>query len=181
MSDLFDDVTADQDPFKKLASKIPGFGGYIERQNRRAADKILRELIAEKYTELWKKTTNLQQDLASAGDLMHLDEIETAAVKLQTFTDKVANASYGYSGFFDSEKINEEELAKMYEFDTSMLDMVDGIDSAIENVLSSVGGDGMPAAVRHLVGLSRDVVDVFESRDAVITALDDSEAETTEE
>ncbi len=36
MSDLFDQVTGDQDIFKKLASKIPGFDGYIERQNRRA-------------------------------------------------------------------------------------------------------------------------------------------------
>jgi hypothetical protein len=43
MSDLFEKVTGAQDIFKKLASKIPGFGGYVERQNRRAADKILRE------------------------------------------------------------------------------------------------------------------------------------------
>ena len=42
MSDLFEKVTNAQDIFKKLASKIPGFSGYIERQNRRAADKLLR-------------------------------------------------------------------------------------------------------------------------------------------
>jgi len=35
MSDLFDQVTSDQDPIKKLMSKIPGFKGYIERATRR--------------------------------------------------------------------------------------------------------------------------------------------------
>ena len=57
MSDLFDKVTGDQDVFKKLASKIPGFNGYIERQNRRAADKILREAVADRYEELWKRVS----------------------------------------------------------------------------------------------------------------------------
>ena len=37
MSDFFGRVTGDQDPIKKLASYIPGFKGYIERENRRAA------------------------------------------------------------------------------------------------------------------------------------------------
>ena len=49
MSDLFDQVTGDQDIFKKLASKIPGFDGYIERQNRRAADKLMREINSRSF------------------------------------------------------------------------------------------------------------------------------------
>ena len=52
MSDLFDQVTQDQDPLTKLASKIPGFGGYIERESRRAADKLLRESTADRYQEI---------------------------------------------------------------------------------------------------------------------------------
>ncbi len=41
MDEFFQKVTSQQDPFKKLASYIPGFSGYIERQNRRDADKII--------------------------------------------------------------------------------------------------------------------------------------------
>ena len=37
MDDFFQKVTNQQDPFKRLASFIPGFGGYIERQNRHQA------------------------------------------------------------------------------------------------------------------------------------------------
>ena len=171
MSDLYDQVSADQDPFKKIASKIPGFGGYIERQNRRAADKLLRELIADRYTELWKRVGELQEGLASSGELMFLDDMEKAATKLQTFTDKISNASYGYSSFFDAAKVNEEELAQLYEFDAAMLELVDGISSALDNVEASQGSDGMPAAVSHLVGLTRDVVTAFERRDEVISSI----------
>jgi hypothetical protein len=171
MSDMFDKVTADQDPVKRIASKIPGFGGYIERQNRRAADKLVREQIAARYTELRTKVTELQQDLAGEGELTLLDDLEKAAMKLQTFIDKVENAAHGYSGFFDAVKINEEELAKLYEFDMALLAMDEDVERAIENVSTSIGSDGLPAAVRHLVGLARDLVTAFEKRDEVITAI----------
>ncbi len=172
MSDLFDQVTGDQDPIKRIASKIPGFGGYIERQNRRAADKLLREQIAAHFTELWKRVGNLQQDFASDMSMIkYLDDLEKAAVKLQTFTDKVSGAAYGYSGFFDAVKINEEELTKLYDFDMSLLAFEDEISRAIDNIAASVGTDGLDAAVRHLISQTRELVSTFERRDEVLTTI----------
>ena len=80
MSDLFDQVTGDQDIFKKLASKIPGFDGYIERQNRRAADKLMRETIADHYETLYKRISALQTDFVSQGEILYVDDIERAAI-----------------------------------------------------------------------------------------------------
>ncbi|TAK13664.1 MAG: hypothetical protein EPO32_04505 [Anaerolineae bacterium] len=171
MSDLMDQVTADQDPLKKLLSKVPGFNGFIERQNRRAADALLRETIALKFHDQWKRVSELQQEFASAGELAVLDDLETAATKIQTFIDKIQNAARGYSSFFDAVKVNEEELAKIYEFDAALLDMADGIGSAIDNVQSSVGTDGLPAAVRHLVSMARDLVSTFDQRDEVVKGV----------
>lgn len=168
MGDMLDQITEGQDPITRIVAKIPGFKGYIEKQNRRAADKMLRETIAEKYKELWKRITNIQQDMASSGEIMHLDDMEKAAMKIQTFTDKVENASYGYAGFFDAVKVDEDALAKIYEFDASLLDMIDGLTSAIDNVEASIGSDGLPAAIRHLVGLTRDLVSAFDTRDEVL-------------
>ena len=172
MSDLYDKVTEHQDPLTKLIGKIPGFNGYIEKGKRRAADKLLREQIANQYKELWKRVGNLQQDFASSGELTYLDDLEKAAMKLQTFIDKVSNAAYGYAGFFDAIKIKEDELAKIYEFDISLLDMVDEFSRAIDNIEASVGSDGLPAAIRHLVGLTRDLVSTFDRRDEVVAAVE---------
>lgn len=171
MSDLYDQVSSDQDPFTRLLSKIPGFKGYIERATRRSADKILREQIESQYRQLHKRVGEIQQDFAASGNFEYLDDLETAATKLQTFIDKVSHAAYGYAGFFDAIKIKEEELAKIYEFDLAMLDMADEIERAIENVEASIDTDGLPAAIRHLVSLSRDLVSTFERRDEVVTSV----------
>lgn len=172
MSDLFDRVTADQDPFKSIISKIPGFDGYVEQTNRRNADKLLREQISERYAQLRKQIGELQQDFAKTGELTYLDDLETAATKLQTFIDKIKNAAYGYSSFFEAVKIGEEELARLYQFDSALLNMEDEIRRGIDNVAASVGTDGMPASVRHLVGLTRELVSAFDRREEVITAIE---------
>lgn len=172
MSDLYDKVTAGQDPLTKLVSKIPGFKGYIARSSRRAADKILREHIVNKFSESRKRIGEIQQDMASSGELMYLDDLETAATKMQTFIDKISNAAYGYSGFFDAIKVNEEELEKIYKYDLVLLESGDEIERAVENIEASIGTDGLPAAVRHLVGLTRELVNAFEQRDEVISGIE---------
>jgi hypothetical protein len=170
MSDLYDQVTDDQDIFKKIMSKVPGFSGYIERQNRRAADKLLREAVADSFDKLWTRISDIQADLTSSGDISIIDELETATTKLRTFIDKVRTASYGYSGFFDAVKINEEELAQLYQFDAALLDLGEEVSRAIDNLEASIGTDGLPAAVRNLVTQARQCVETFESREEVFKA-----------
>jgi hypothetical protein len=63
--------------------------------------------------------------------------------------------SIDYSGLFDAVKINEAELAQLYQYDSAMLDMADEVGRAIDNVEASIGWDGLPAAIRHLVSLAR--------------------------
>ena len=168
MSDLYDQVSGDQDPLTKLVGKIPGFSGYIERETRRSADKILREYMADQYSQIRTRIGNLQQDLANEGEMEYLDDLETASTKLMTFIDTVGGASYGNSGFFDAIKVNEEELAKIYEYDLSLLDRADEIARAVDNVETSIGEEGLPAAIRHLVTLTRELVSAFEGRTQVI-------------
>jgi hypothetical protein len=168
MSDLFEKVTGDQDIFKKLASKIPGFSGYIERSNRRAADKLLRETVAERFEELWQRVSALQIDFINQGEIQYLDDLERGAIKIRTFIDKIRRASYGYSGFFDATKVNEAELARVYEYDSAMLDLVEDVNRAIDNVEASMGTDGVPAAIRNLVTKAQDCITVFNRRDEVM-------------
>ena len=168
MSDLFEHVTAEQDIFKKILSKIPGFSGYIERQNRRMADKLLRETIANRYEDAWQHISMLQRDLISSGGLAYVDDLEAGAIKIRQFVDRVRTASYGYSGFFDSVKINEKELAIIYQYDLALLEMVDTVTRAVDNVEASIGTDGLPASIRNLTAVARDSVTAFDKRNEAI-------------
>lgn len=171
MSDLLSKVEGDKNPLMKLVGKIPGFKGYMASQDRRNADALLRETIVKEYTEVWKRVGELQQDFANAGEIMVLDDLEKAAMKLQTFIDKIETAARGYSGWFDSVKVDEAALTKVYEFDVALLENVETISSAVSNIQQSVGTDGLPAAIRHLISLTRDLVATFEGRREVIKTL----------
>jgi len=163
-------VTGDQDIFKKLASHIPGFNGYVERQNRRAADKLMRETVALRFEELVKRASNLQADMVSAGQIGYVDDVEKAVIQLRTFADKIRTAAYGYSGFFDAVKINEEELAQMYAFDAAFFDIAAGIGSGLDNLEASLSdAEALPAAIRNVVSLAREATDTFNRRNEVIT------------
>jgi hypothetical protein len=169
MSDLFETVKGQQDIFKKLLSYIPGFNGYVERTNRRAADKLLRDQVALKFTELAGRAASLQKDIAGAGQLDFLDEMDSVGLKLRTFADRIKNASYGYSGFFDAVKINEKELAQIYAFDAAFFDLAGQISSGLDTVESSIGGEGLKAALRNLETLAKQVGETYDRRYQVIT------------
>jgi len=164
MSDLMGQVTDQQDIFKKILSKVPGFNGYIERENRRSADKILREVVAQRYEEQWKRVSELQRTAISSGDIQFVDDLESAAVKIRQFIDRIKTASYGYSGLFDAQKINENELAAMYQHDQALLESIDTLSRAIDNVDSSFGTDGISAAIRNLTSIAQQCVDAFNRR-----------------
>ena len=65
MSDIFDKVVGEQDFFKKLIAKIPGFKGYVERGDRRMSDKLLREQVALEFETQYQRVSGLQRDLIS--------------------------------------------------------------------------------------------------------------------
>jgi hypothetical protein len=166
---IFGKVDSDMDPFKKILSKIPGFDGYIKRQTRRDADKLLRETVASRFEEQWQRVSALQRDFISQGEIAYIDDLEAAAIKLRTFADRVRRAPYGYSGLFAAVKINEEELAKLYQYDSALLDLGEEVGRAVDNVEASIGSDGLPAAIRHLTNLARQAVEVYDRRSEIVT------------
>jgi hypothetical protein len=171
MSDIFGKVTADQDVIRKLLGKIPGFSGYIERENRRASDKIVREFIANHFEEQWKRISSIQRDLISQGSIEYVDDVEQASLKLRQFIDRVKTAAYGYAPFFDAVKVNQNELEAVYLYDGAMLAKEDDLTRAIDNLETTVGSDGLPAAIRNLVTVTQQCLDAFNKRSEVMKGV----------
>lgn len=175
MSDILEKVTASKDWFSKIISKIPGFKGYMERADRRMSDKLLRENIANSFEGLYQRISGLQKDLISQGGLAYIDDMESAAIKLRQFIDRVRTASYGYAGIFDAIKIKETELTRVYEYDAVLLGMSDEVSRAIDNLETSIGTDGLPAAIKHLTSISQSCVDAFNKRSEVMKGISSGE------
>jgi hypothetical protein len=161
-------VTEGKDLIGKIQNFLAGFVGYIDRERRRDADKLLRETIAQRYEQQWGRISELQRQLVADKQIELVDDLEAAAVKLRGFIDRVKGAAYGYAGFFDAVRVHKDELEMLYAYDLALLEGAENIGNAVDNVNASIGTDGLPAAIRHLVSLSQDAVETYDRRDEVI-------------
>jgi len=173
MSDLFENVKGGQDFIQKILSYVPGFKGYIERTQRRAADKLVRDQVSLKYKELAKRLSDMKKDFVDAGQFDLLEEVDSIHLKLTTFSDRIKNASYGYSGFFDTVKINEKELEMLYTFDSAFFEIGNQISSGLDNVAAGIGGEGMKEALRAVNGLALLAGETYDKRYQIITGSAD--------
>lgn len=155
---------------EELLSKIPGYQGYKQKEDRRASDKLLREHLAGQLDEQRRQLVELQREMLDSGGLLMLDDLDRAVTKVQTLADKIRTASYGYAGLFDDVKVKEEELDALYEFDESMLGHVSAIQSAIDVLAAAMDDDGdVKAAIRDVVSAAEDANATWQQRESTIT------------
>jgi hypothetical protein len=175
--DLRDTVEAAMGGLEKLAKKIPGYKGYKDKEQRREADKLLREQLARELGDQRKRLSELQVQLVSSGQIEYVDDLDRAVMKIQLLTDRVKTASYGYAGLFDAVKVKEEQLDALYEFDNRMLDYADDISMSVDTLTSAISAkEGVGEAIADLVALSEEANQTFGHRgEAVLQASGYSE------
>jgi hypothetical protein len=130
--DLTEKIQASQNKFEQLVSRLPGYSGYKAKEQRREADELLRLQVARRYEEQHRRLGSVQYNLSSQGRLDAMMSLERAGSKLQLLIDRLRSASYGYAGWFDAIKVDEEALDRLYDFDRAMLDGVDEIAALLD-------------------------------------------------
>ncbi len=169
MVDTYGKVEDSRTGFEKLLDVIPMWGGYQERQNRRKADQVLRQTLAEKMATQRRQLDNAQKELINNGRLDLVDDVGSAVTQLQTFIDRVRTATYGYSGLFDAVRINEEELEQMYNFDVALFEYVDRLQTATAHLRETISvGEGAPETIRIIQDICREMNDTFDQREHII-------------
>ena len=146
VDDLTEKIQSAQNKFENLVSRVPGYAGYKQKEQRREADKLLRLQVARQYEEQLKRLGEVQYALSSKGRLASIVTLERAATKLQLLIDRLKNASYGYTGLFDALKVTEATLDKLYEFDRAMLDGVSKIAALLDKLAEAAQAEAPTAA-----------------------------------
>jgi len=170
MSDFQEQIFSERGGLKNLLSKVPGFKGYIESEDRRTADKLLREAIANRYGELWQRLTAIQSNYVDQGKIDFLDDLESVSDKLKTFIDRTRHATYGYSSFFSAIKIDQAKLDKLYNYDNALLDGVEELKSALDTLEFAEDDEAIQKAIHVLNELTRKSVQAISRRKEVITS-----------
>ena len=169
MVDTYGKVQESRTGLEKLLDIIPGWGGYQERQNRRKADQLLRQTLAEKLTTQRRNLDVAQKELISHGRIDLVDDVGSAVTLLQTFIDRIRTATYGYSGIFDAVRINQAELEQMYNFDAAMFEYVERLDAATSRLREAISvGEGLTGTIRIIQDICREANDTFGEREHLV-------------
>lgn len=102
-----------------LAS-IPGYRGYHDKEQRRLADRALREDLAGRLTTIVQVLQRLSATLASARRYDQLGSVDSLTGRLQHLIDRLRTAPEGYRGLFERERIDEAVLDQVLAFDASL-------------------------------------------------------------
>jgi hypothetical protein len=122
---------AEQNWLERLADAIPGLKGYRDKEARRDTDKRFREYLADRIDRARRKLDDIKATLVNDGQLDGLDEIDRYSQRLIKIGNLVRHATYGYSGFFDQQKIQEPELDRIYQYDLSLVSDVEELENSI--------------------------------------------------
>jgi len=136
MTDIVEKVKEERSFFEKVASYIPGYHGYKEKELRRESDKMIRENIVRMLKEAKTALNESIREVSDSGNVNAFQYANRALAVLDRVTSKIEHADYGYSGFFDAVKVKEDKLDKLIEFDLNLLDTA----KAIKDYSQAVSG-----------------------------------------
>ncbi len=136
---VLDKARAGQNILERIASAIPGFKGYREKELRRDADKLQREHLANQLEECKRALNSVADAATRGGGLEVINDVETARKRLDKVIARIRFADRGYAGFFDAVKVDEAMLERVYQFDLGLLTAVVEIKSAAD--AAGVAGD----------------------------------------
>jgi hypothetical protein len=169
MPDYRQRVLDSQGKFRKLVGRLPGFQGYVAKEARREADKMLRTYIGPQLDQHKSRLQQFGTRLAQSGNLDAVTSVEQVRMRLQTVSDKIKTATYGYAGFFDAATVNERELDALYDFDNSLMDEVEAIGTAVTNLTTATAGQPFSDALTTVSTAIDDLNAVWVKRQDVVT------------
>lgn len=127
----------------ELMLKIPGYGGYIKREQIRDEDKKLRDAIADAFASQVTRISRVQEQMLKRGDLENLEALDGIIGRLQHLADRIRTATYGFEGWslFDETPIDETVLNALYDYDMTL---AQGVEE-MADLMAQMGANSDPA------------------------------------
>ena len=131
-----------------LLDQIPGYRGYRLKEQRRDADRRVREAVAQAYETELARVERIGRDLAKARRIGDVAPIEDVSQRLRLLINRVRAETPGYGGLFSDNPIDGVALDQLRLFDESLMQgVIDlrGQVDALERASAAGGPLGEPA------------------------------------
>ncbi len=176
MSDLhgkLDQIKSKENFLEKIKRWIPGYDGYVNRDNSRELDTILRNQLATRLEDNKTKIKNTVSNLSKNKKLFESQDIDKLDKKNEAVIAKLRSAARGYSGAFDVVKIKEEKLTQLYDYDASLLgdvEALDGMFTELEN--NSAADTDTKETISKISNALDDMLRKFDERETLLRAFE---------
>jgi len=156
-------VKSNESWLEKIKRYIPGYDGYVNRDNSRELDTILRNSLANKLEDNKTKIKNTILALSKEGKLFETSDLEKLEKKNENAIAKFKSAARGYSGAFDVSKVKEDKLSKVYEFDFNLLTYVENVGKDFSDMESKA--NAKEELKNHVSQISKNLDDLLKKFD----------------
>jgi len=164
-----DQVKSKENFLEKITRFIPGYNGYVNRDNSRELDTLLRNTLASKLDTNHILLKNTTLNLSQKGKLFESDGIDKLDKKLQLCVAKFKSAARGHSGAFDVVKVKEDKLNQLYEFDANLISNVETVSAACSEMdTNSKSNIDLKPAMEKVSALLDELVKQFDARELIL-------------
>ena len=114
--DLRERVDQDRGILKRLQLLVPGYRGYRQAKDIRAADSLLRRQVADKVRNARTTLENARTALTNANQFSALNDLAPLLADLQRLEGEIRHGEQGYTGISPAVRINPQQLDRLYEY-----------------------------------------------------------------
>ena len=129
--DIRQKVEGDRGVLKRLQLLVPGFRGYREGEDLRAADSLLRRQVADKTRNARTTIENSRAALTNSGQFQTLNDLAPLIADLQRLEGEIRHAEQGYTGISPAVRANPQQLDRLYEYDYGFATAADQLNQAV--------------------------------------------------
>jgi len=159
---------------ERILAALPGFRGYKEKELRRESDKLIRNHIYQRLMTARKDLKEVFQKLSDSKMHEVLTDMDRFIMRFDRVAQKINHASYGYAGFFNIVKVEEEKLDKMNEFDNGLIDKAEKIVTEADAFKKETMKQKLEKTRGHLDNLEsmlEELEETLDGRDEVIKGV----------
>ena len=154
--DIRQKVEGDRGFLKRLQMLVPGFRGYREGDDLRAADSILRREVADKVKNARLTIENSRSALSNAGQFGALMDLSPLLADLLRIEGSIRAAQQGYTGFSPAVRVKPENLDRLYEYDYGFAQAADTLNQTVSTLPGLLSGaTPNPSAVAGVLTTAR--------------------------
>ncbi|HOT46664.1 MAG TPA: hypothetical protein PLM53_02340 [Spirochaetota bacterium] len=142
-------IQENRDLIDRITVKLPGFKGYVEKAESYAADKIVRDLLADRILGFKNEVNAKMVELEKKQRRDSLGDLDSLSLKMEAMIKKCQHADFGRAAALSSMTISEDDKNRLLEYDWRLISALDGIEKslgelrnasdAIGTVISGIG------------------------------------------